>query len=135
MARQCEPDAPYCCGSCTERHCCSSVPSRLNQSACTISSSYYAKSNETYWWLFGLTGVFFVLFAVLMLIGNYKKMSLNGTRNIFINRIEASSDLRGQSQMNLLRALANSNQSNADEDDHSRELSEANIYLGLIFAF
>jgi hypothetical protein len=39
-----------------------------------------------------------------MLIGNCKKINMNRTRNIFISRYE-----QGTSQMNLIRALANSN--------------------------
>jgi hypothetical protein len=96
-------------------------------------SSYYTKAGETYWWLFGLTGIFFVAFIVLMLVGNYKKISFIRTRNIFINRVqpggEGSTAAANSSQMNLLRALVNADPGTAQNASGE---DRGNIYLGKV---
>jgi hypothetical protein len=38
----------YCCGSCTDRRCCSNLLFRLNQSSCDVPTSIQSKQSETY---------------------------------------------------------------------------------------
>lgn len=83
-----------------------------------------SKSQESYWWLFGLTGVFFIIFIILMLVGNYKKISLNRTRNLFITQTsQDDTQAMTSSRRNLIRVLTMRNNTTA----HSRNNSQASL--------